>query len=299
VLLKTATTRTLVPDETAKIDKEIFETTVEPKYEFIDYGATVEMKLQTSNVLSVTASKSDLFIKGFKLSVNGIQEFPTIDIVQQTINLGAEYRHEKFLFKATGGYPLENRPLPIRGTFVVQPVDKVFVGSKFNFDYNPTDGKLDKFMELKVAGSSGSTRGHLTGTLDKKVGVFVNHSLNDSDTVGLCVRAEFPSEKPVTEAILTTTSKKSEPKAQPMKLSFDLAGQHKINKFTALSGKLSVQQSLGEEKKPTGIRFGFGFQQSLNSKAVGTLAADINIASLLGNTGGSGHSLGFELKLKD
>jgi len=78
-----------------------------------------------------------------------------------------------------------------------------------------------------------------------------------------------------------------------------LAGQHKINKYSILSSKLSVQPSVGDDKKPTGVRLGFGFQQSLNSNLVGILAADVNVASLLGNAGGSAHSLGFELKFKD
>jgi hypothetical protein len=204
--------------------------------------------------------------------------------------------------KANGGVPIEDRPFPITGNLVFQPVDNIFLGVKYDFKYST--GEKGKFamdlVEFKVAGSSGASKGYLTGTLDKKIGLFVNHSLNDNDTIGVRVNAEFPSEKPETKTTPTTTTTSIPDRRVPSsKISIDLAGQRKLNKFSSVATKLSIQPSLGDEKKQTGIRLGFGFQQNFNSNVVGTLSTDLNIASLIGNAGGSAHSLCFELKFKD
>lgn len=65
-----------------------------------------------------------------------------------------------------------------------------------------------------------------------------------------------------------------------------------------MNGKVNVVPGQGD--KPTGIRFGFGLTQKLNCcHAIATIGADVNVSSLLGTAGHAGHSLGFELKLKD
>lgn len=46
--------------------------------------------------LLATLSKSGL-VQGLKLSLNGIQEFPENGDVEQTINLGVEFKNEKVL----------------------------------------------------------------------------------------------------------------------------------------------------------------------------------------------------------
>jgi hypothetical protein len=281
LLLKTATSRLFTKVE--NVEREVFETTIEPKYVFKDC-CTVELKLQTSNALSATVTKSNLFTKGFKLSLNGTQEFPTSD-VQQTINATAEFQHEKFFFKATGGLPLEEgRAIPLKGTFVVKPVENFYVGTKYNFAFTKGENaKVEKDIEFKVAGSSGNTSGYVTGSLDKKVGVAVTHTFNTNDVAGVNVRAEFPA---------------ADAKVPSTKLSFDLAGQHKLTNQTTFNGKLNLTPGQGD--KATGIRFGLGLQQKLNCcHAIATFGADINVASFLGTSGHPGHSLGFELKLKD
>jgi len=56
----------------------------------------------------------------------------------------------------------------------------------------------------------------------------------------------------------------------------------------------------GDKKKSSQMRFGLGFQQTINRNVSGTIAADVNVSSaFLGNAGGDAHSLGFELKFKD
>jgi len=278
--LKTATTRSLVKDD--KDTKEVFETTVEPKYEFKDL-CNLEMKLQTSNALSVTVAKPDLFTKGFKLSLNGTQAFPKGD-VNQTVGATAEYKHEKFFLKLSGGYPMEdNRAFPLSGNLVINPAEGILVGTKFNFEYSKAnDAKLNKEVEVKVAGSFGKTLGFVACSLDQKASLAVLHTVSDTHSVGLNVKA--------------SPGKATEELKNPAHvIGVDIAGQHKLTKQTTLNGKLNV----ADVKNP-GFRIGFGFQQQLNCcHAVAIVGADINISSLIGKSVGGGHSLGFELKLKD
>jgi len=155
---------------------------------------------------------------------------------------------------------------------------------KYDLKYSTGEkGKLaTDLVEFKVAGSSGDTKGYLTGTLDKKIGVFVNHNLNSDQIVGLKVAAELPKEE-----------------GKATKLTIDLAGQHRACKSTTVQGKINLTPTMGDEKKQTGIRFGLGFSHTLkNTSSVATLAADVNVGNFIGFNGGASHSLGFELKLK-
>jgi len=280
--LKTTSQRSFVKDDTTQKFVELYDTTIEPKYELKEYGTTLEGKMQTQNVLQLTVSKKDL-VKGLKLSVGATKDLSKDKKPQQTINVGAEFQHEKLFFKANGGVPIEDRPFPITGNLVFQPVDNIFLGVKYDFKYST--GEKGKFamdlVEFKVAGSSGASKGYLTGTLDKKIGVFVNHSLNSDDTVGLKVAVELPKED-----------------GKATKLGVDVAAAHRACKSTTVQGKLNITPTMGDEKKQTGIRFGLGFSHTLKGTAtVATLAADVNVGHFLGY-GGVPHSLGFELKLK-
>jgi len=263
---------------------ELYDTTIEPKFEFKEYG-TVELKMQTQKVLQVTLSKKDLGVSGLKLSVGATQDVSKDKKQQQqTINVGAEFQHEKVFFKATGGLPLEvgTRPYPISGNLIFQPIDNVFVGAKYDLKLSTGEkgAKVQPEVEFKVAGSRGATRGYVTGTLDSKLGLFVNHNLNSKDTLGLRVAAELPKED------------------GKVKLAVDLAGQHRVCKETVVQAKLNFTPASDEKGSKTGIRFGLGFSQTLpGTSAVATLAADINVGDFMGS-GGAAHSLGFELKLK-
>jgi len=131
---------------------------------------------------------------------------------------------------------------------------------------------LQKNIEFKVASSVGSTKFHATGTLDKKLGLNVNHKLSDNQSVGLQVRAEYPINN----------------------VAVDVAVHHKVCKSSQVQGKLSFVPSVGESK--TGLRLGLGFNYALpNTSAVATVGADFN---LMNATDYKAHTLGFELKLK-
>jgi len=244
---------------------------------------TLELKLQTQDVLQGTLSHKDQIVKGLKLSVGTTRDRAKDKKLQQIITLGAEFQHEKVFFKANGGIPFEERPFPISGNVVFQPVDNVFLGVKYDLKYRTGDkGGLSKdLVEFKAAGSSGSTKGYITGSLDKKIGVFVNHILNSDDIVGVKVAAELPKEE-----------------GKPFRLAIDVAGQHRACKSTTVQAKLNVTPPLNDEKKRLGIRFGLGASHTLKgTSSVATLSADINVGGFLGNDGVP-HSLGFELKLK-
>jgi len=255
---------------------EVFDTTIEPKFECKEYGI-LELKMQTSNVHQVTLSRKDVGLSGLKLSLGASHEKK-----ETTVSLGAEFQHDQFFFKVKGGVPVEtgDRAYPITGNVVFQPIENLFVGAKYDLKLS-TAKKLNSEVEIKVAGSRGASRGYVTGTLDSKFGLFLTHNLNSSDTVGLKVSAELPkTEKDATKVIV------------------DFAGQHKICKETVVQSKLNFTPAQGLDGK-TGLRFGLGFSQTLpGTSTVATLAADINLGEFMGNSGGPSHSLGFELKLK-
>jgi len=260
---------------------QAYDTTIEPKFEFKDYKLTVEGKLQTSNVLSLTATRADL-VKGLKVKVGGERKANA-----QTVNLGFEYSADKVFLKLNGGLPIESRAVPITGNVVVQPLDKVFLGAKFDFGYNPKDSSLSKNVEFKVSGSSGAINGFVTANLDKKIGILTNYKLSDDDSAGLRVGVELPKTVPV----------EGKPTSSPLKLDFDLAGQHRVCKSSVLAGKLNIVPGQGETS--TGIRFGLGYVHTFpGTNSVATLGADVSVSGLLGKTGHPDHSLGFELKLK-
>jgi hypothetical protein len=263
-------------------DKELYDLTIEPKLECKEYG-TLELKMQTQNVLQATLSRRDIGLSGLKLSLGATQDMSKDKRQQNTLNVGAEFQHEKVFFKATGGFPLEvgARPYPISGNLVVQPVDNVFAGAKFDLKLSTGEkGKFEKEVEFKLAGSRGATRAYVTGTLDSKLGLFVNHNLNSNDTLGLRVSAALPTEE-----------------GQATKIAVDLAGQHRICKEFVTQAKLNLTPA-SDAKSKTGIRFGLGGSWTLpGTSAVGTLAMDINVGEFMGNEGAP-HSLGFELKLK-
>lgn len=236
------------------------------------------MKLQTSNAYQVTLSKSDV-VKGLKVSAGGVQDLSRDKkVVQRTLNLGAEFAHEKFFFKFKAGLPVcvsvgEERPFPVTGNFVIQPVDNVFVGTKFDFKYSTGEkGQLVKEMEFKLATTVGSTKVHATGTLDRKLGLFVNHKLSGNQSAGLQVKAEYPLNN----------------------VSVDVAVQHRICSSSQVQGKVNFVPSVGEAK--TGLRFGLGVTYTLpNTSAVATFGADFD---LMNATDYKAHTIGFELKLK-
>jgi len=278
--IKTTSTRSFVADKKTKEVSEVYDTTIEDKYEFKDYSAALELKFQTSNVLQATLSKSDI-VKGLKLSIGGLQDLSKEKTVQQTIQVGTEFKHGQIFFKTTAGIPLESgRAIPINGNVVVSPIEHIFLGSKFDLQYNTGDkGKIEKQVEFKASGVSGATRGHVTATLDKKLALFVNHVL-DKDVIGAKIAAELPKEG-----------------TDSTKLSVDLAASHKYDSSTLLNAKLNFTPAIGDEKGKTGIRFGLGTTYTLRENCTATTAVDLNIGSYLGN-GGAPHSLGFELKLK-
>jgi hypothetical protein len=272
--LKTTSQRSFVTDRKTKEVNEVYDTTIEPKYEFKDQGVTLELKLQTQNVQQVTLSKSDL-VKGLKVSAGALQNLSKTKDVQQTANVGAEYKHEKVFFKVNAGIPIESkRAVPITGNLVIQPVDNIFVGTKFDLQYTSGEkGQLEKTVEFKLAGTSGATRGHLTATLDRKVGLFVNHTL-ENDVIGLQVAAQLPSDS----------------------LAIDLAASHKYCKSTLINGKLNITPALGTASHH-GLRFGLGTTYTLRDGCTATLAGDLNVGQYIGQSGNPS-SLGFELKLK-
>jgi len=219
--------------------------------------------------------------KDWNFQLEDFKIFQKKKTVQQTVQVGAEFKHGQIFFKTTAGIPLESgRAIPINGNVVVSPIENVFVGSKFDLQYSTGDkAKLEKQVEFKVAGVSGATRGHVTATLDKKLALFVNHIL-EKDIIGAKITAELPKES-------TDTTK----------LSVDLAASHKYDSSTLLNTKLNFTPAIGDEKAKTGIRFGFGTTYTLRDNCTATGAVDINLGSYLGNSGPP-HSLGFELKLK-
>jgi len=278
--LKTASQRAFIKNRTTGLTEEIYDTTVEPKYELKDLGVVVEGKFQIQNVLSATVSHSNL-VQGLKLSFGGTQDTDDLKVLQKTVNVGGEFSHEKFFFKGNLGYPLEEkRPISLSGNLVVQPVDKVFLGAKFDFKRTSGDEPtLQKEVEFKLAGSSGATKGHVTGSLDKKVGLFVNHQVNSDLVVGFSGKFELPQKD-----------------EDPTKVVIDVAAQQKVCKHTSVQGKLNVTPPAA---KALGVRLGLAFSHNLpNTGVTATLGADCNVSSFLGIDGHLPHSLGFELKLK-
>jgi len=260
---------------------QAYDTTIEPKFEFKEYKLTIEGKLQTSNVLSLTATKSDL-VKGLKVKVGGERK-----ATAQTVTAGIEYSAEKVFLKINAGLPIEARPIPVTGNIVFQPVEKVFVGSKFDFGYNQKDSSLTKNVEFKLSTTSGNVSGLVTANLDKRIGVLANYKLSDVDSAGLRVGIDLPK----------TATAEGKSTSSPLKLDFDLAGQHRVCGSSILAGKLNIVPGQGEAT--TGIRFGLGYIHTFpGTNSTATLGADANISGLLGKTGHPDHSLGFELKLK-
>jgi hypothetical protein len=277
--LKTTSTRKFETDRKTKEVSESYETIIEPKYEFKDIGVALEGKFSTQNVQQVTVSKTDV-VKGLKLSLGMTQDLSRDRAFQQTVNAGVEYRHPQFFLKSNVGVPFESRPIPVTGNIVFQPLDNIYLGAKYDFKYSTGEkGRLDREVEFKVAGASGATKGYITTTLDKKLGFFAVHQL-DNEQVGVRVTAELPRE----DAVNT-------------KVGVDLVAAYRYNLSTSLNGKLGITPALGDEKRKTGIRLGLGTTYALKDNCTATLAADLNVGQFLGN-GGNPHSLGFELKLK-
>jgi hypothetical protein len=244
----------------------------------------VELKLQTQNFLQVTLSKKDLGVSGLKLSVGGTQDLSKVKM-QRTINVGAEFQHDNIFFKVVGGLPLEggDLSLPLYGNFVIQPVDNFFFGAKYDLKVG-TGGKgtTGNNVEFKVAGSRGDTRGFVTGTLDNRLALFLNHSFNLNDCLGVRITADPPTEEKKTTI-----------------LALDIAGHHRVSRETVVHSKLNITPDTHEKGGKPGIRFGIGFSQTLpGTFCVATFASDINVGEFMGGSGGEPHSLGFELKLR-
>jgi len=261
--LKTTSQRTFVRSDGK--EKEVYDTIIEPKIELKDYDTTVELKLQTQNVYQGTVSKKDL-VKGLKLSIGASHDLSK-EKTQNTINLGAEFQHDKFFFKVKGGIPLEEQPFLINGNLVFQPFDKVFLGAKYDLKYSTKEKKTTEpsLVELKAAVSSGNTKGYLTGTLDKKLGLFVVSNLNSDDILGLKVSTELPSE------------------GKSTKLAIDLAYQHQACKSTTVQSKLNLVPPIGDTPKQMGLRFGLGCSHTLTGTAsIATAGVDVDVGSFFG-----------------
>jgi len=306
-VLKTSTSKTV-----NKKGKDEFSCSIEPKLEnlFSEHvdKVTVEAKFQTNSYLSATLSKSDFFVPGLKASLNGVQELSKEEKIEQTINLGLQYQRDNLFFNLTGGFPLEDRAFPIVGNFVFKPVDNFSFGAKYDLKCAKVDTedkekkcKNEIAAEIKIASSMGSTAGHLTATLDKKLGLFLTHNATKENTFGFSLQSEIPVAKIKKEG--ESDTKEEEANVPPLKLSFEFAAQRKINATSSVQSKLTITPQLGDiEKdttlKPTGVRLALGATQALNLNTTFTIAADINVSSFLGTQGHPAHSLGFELKVK-
>jgi len=204
----------------------------------------------------------------------------------QTVNAGFEFSHDKAFLKVNAGLPVESRPVPITGALVIQPVEKTFVGAKFDFGYNPKDSSVTKNVEFKLATSAGSSaRGFVTANLDKKVGLVGTYDVSSDRTVGARVNLDLP--KSVTVEGKTNST--------PLRFDVDFAAQQKVCKSSTVAAKLNVVPGQGDVT--TGIRFGLGVVHTFPGATV-TASGDLNVSGLLGNAGHADHSLGFELKLK-
>jgi len=289
-IIKTTTSRLVIEED--KKTKEVLDCTVEPKYE-TKGGYILEGKFQTNNELSATVSKTHPFADGqIKIGFTGTQRIQE-DTVEQTITGSGEFSHQKIATKIQAAFPLESRAYKANGDAVVQILDNLYFGIKTEIEY--LKSLRVKKGECKLAGTYGTTSGHLTGNFDRVLGLLATHNLNSENTIGFNVTVALPQEgKEVKE------NEKAKPSST--KIGVTIAGQHKLSKDSAVQSKISLNtelQSKEAPKKPLGIRLGFGFSQNLNSHASCTLGADVNVGSFLfGSAGGLGHSLGFEIKLK-
>jgi len=268
--VKTTSQRTVVKDE------QSYDTTLEPKYEDKESGITAELKLQTQSVFQLTLSKSNLGVNGLKLSGGVLQNLhKQTKATQFAVNVGGEYAYDRLYFKVNGGYPFEERPIPITGSIVLKALENLYIGAKYDVKYSPAAlGGITKEVELKGAATFGQTNGFITGTLDRKFGVRVHHKLSDELALGVMVQGQVPQDEGAT------------------KIEVDIAAQKKLCASAHVQGKLNLVPT----DSNTGVRFGLGMVIALpNTNATANLGADFNVAKLADL---SAHSLGFELKLK-
>jgi hypothetical protein len=293
ISLKTTSTRSIKqtkPTQQNEVatDYEDYESVIEPKLE--SNGYTVEAKLSTRHLLSLTGSKQDILADGVKLSVQVEQEVGITKNepdVQQTFTLGGEYRHDMISGKVSFGYPLEARPYSLKGYVLVKPHDQVVFGGKFDLKVSNEDKELETELvgEIKVAGSFGDTEGHIIGSQDKTTTRFarvnVLHKINDSQSAGVSTGLEFPSKA-----------------GAATKFDLNVASNWKANSKTSIAGKLALASPVQNAKfDAASVKLSLGLTQQINSRTTATIGADIDVGSVIGAKKGP-NSLGLEVKLK-
>jgi len=294
VTVKSTSSRKFEQDKKDKSrTNEIYDLEFEAKKIVKEYNGIFELKVSNRGTRSLTATKTDL-VNGLKLSVN-VTHTPE----DQTANFIAEYSNDKVFFKTQGGIPFEKdtkRALPVDAVFVLQPVDKLYLGTKIGLDINKSKSDDLKSsapprqeVEFKGAYASGATSGSLTASLSKKFGLTVKQELADDQVVGVQIKTELPAKKESQDA-----------EGSNPKISVDVAFQRRLCSSTLGQGKLKVVPGLGAKAEKTGIRLGLGLTHNFPNTAVSaTLAADFNVSGFFDdNNGRDPHSLGFELKLK-
>jgi len=77
---------------------------------------------------------------------------------------------------------------------------------------------------------------------------------------------------------------------------FEAVVENKIDGDSTLKSKIHF--STNKEQNFTNMRLAFGYSSKVSKLCTFTVGADLNAFELIGNKGGEGHSLGFEIKLK-
>jgi len=77
---------------------------------------------------------------------------------------------------------------------------------------------------------------------------------------------------------------------------FEAAVESKVDSDTTVKSKASF--STNKDANYTNLRLAFAYTTKVSKLCSLTVGADINAFELMGNKGGEGHSLGFEVKLK-
>jgi len=272
--------------------------TVEPKFDWKDQGAELTGKLSTLGEFEAGVSFKDVFVKGSKLAITGIQS----DKDGTSLKPSIAFKNDLFSAKAGFKYPFKLKThINWNGEVVFRYPDHLFWGVDLRHDTAvrgtvdtpEADQPTDQFFWNAKAGISLDTHHIHVGfenvaNKDKKTNK-ANPSLHNLN-VGFF--------QTVSESIKVAWAFSAEVK-NVKGIEFNAGGEYKVDKDTLLKSKFSFAGA--KDPVDREFRFGLGVKQTVSEHTTVTVGADVNARSLLGgpniNLGSTKpHSFGFEVK---
>jgi len=251
--------------------KESISLVLEPSYSFNCCNLKIKGKLTSKPENEVSVEAKDYLLPGSIVEVGTSEKsksnFGAIGYVNDLVNLNVKL---EFASQVPSGN------LNLIGNGVLQYPQDVFWG--INTQFSRADG-ASSWQHILNGRIHFSFKSHTTT-------MFFDETKTKSQQLGLLWTQKLSDKTKFSSKITLDSDLKVDP-------TLEAAFENKIDNDTTTKSKVNF--SLNKERN---FRLLFGYQTKVSKLCTLTIGADVNAFELIGNKGGEGHSLGFELKFK-